>query len=196
MKVREVSVTEAGIVQMDRLPRGGVHFSDVMKYMTLNLGKFLAKELSEEDFHRFKVGFSWEAAALSAGILFDTVAHHPHTIEGLKFEEDGIHLTSDGADLKCGRIIEAKATWYGSNHHILDPVFAHYQWQGKSYARAFGVTKVLYPFAFMMGDYRANRKPIFKAWECAYSERELTKNWDMILRNRDEMLKERDDLHR
>jgi hypothetical protein len=191
MKTREVSVTAAGIVDATNHERGGVHFSDIMHYMTIALGKFIERDLSEEDFHRFKVGYSWEAAVLGEGILFDTVAHHSHTITQLKYEEDGIDLTSDGADVQCGRIIEAKATWYGMTRDILDPVFGHYHWQGKAYARAFGVRKVLYTFAFMMGNYRDIRRPVFRAWECTYSELELTKNWDMVLRNRDTMLKER-----
>lgn len=191
MNVREVSVTEAGVVQTNHA-RAGVHLSDVIRYMTLALGKYAEKDLAEEDFHRFKVGFSWEAGVLGTGILMDTLAHHEHTIPALKAELDGIRMTSDGVDLACGRVVECKATWYSVAKSIEDPVFGHYHWQGKAYCRAFEVPKCLFVFAYMMGDYRENRRPMFKAWEVEYDAPELEQNWGMILRNRDAMLRDRE----
>ncbi len=177
------------VVDLTDHPRGGVHLSSVISYMNIQMEKFLAKDLSEADFHRFKIGYSWEAAFLSGGILIDTVNHHEHTIPQVRFEEDGIRMTSDGVDFPCRRVIETKATWYGIDRDILSPVFSHYHWQGKAYAKAAGLKRVLYPFAFMNGDYRKSRGPRFRAWECTYSTAELDKNWSMILRNRDAMLK-------
>lgn len=192
MRIRLVDVIKAGIVNNDRRDDGDVHLSEVIHFMTIKMGKYLEKELSEEDFHRFKVGFSWEAGVLGEGILIDTISHHAHTIPALLLRKDGIRMTTDGADFRCGHIFECKATWYGLGKTILDPVFSHYHWQGKAYALAAELRKVLYPFVYVMGDYRENRRPTFRAWECTYSQNELTKNWSMIQRERDNMLKERE----
>lgn len=195
MKPREVSVEEARIVDTLRGPRGGIHLSDILHHIRKGLEKKFERELTGEDFHRFKMGEGFEAGVFSRGLRINLQEHHEHVWRGYNFELNGVSLTTDGvcfACESCALVWEIKLTWFGTKKDLLDPVFRIYHYQLMSYVYALQLelqkrVKGRFVFGYVNGNYTTERFPRIRAWDCAYSEKELHENWRMILRVKDEM---------
>lgn len=194
MRPREVNVEEARIVDTLRGPRGGVHLSDILQYIRKSLGKSM-KELSSEDFHRFKMGEAFEAGVLSRGLKINLQEHHDHMWKGYNFELNGISLTTDAVCFGCEKhplVWEIKLTWFGTKKEVEAPEFRVYHYQLMAYVYALQLElqkKVVgrFVFGYVNGNYTTERFPRIRAWDCAYSEKELHENWRMILRVKSEM---------
>ena len=193
MMPRPVNVTAANIVRVDRAPRGGVHLSDIIHHIRQRFDEKFKNDLPGSEYHRWQIGLSWEAAALNKGLAYDLKEHHAHMFQQYQFEDDGITMTADGVCPECRLVWETKATWYGSGRDITDPVFRFYIWQTQCYTRAAKFKTGRFVFAYMNGDYRANRNPTYKAWDWTWTKAELNKTWELIRRERDAMLKEKED---
>lgn len=195
MKIREVSVTQAKIVDGKREPRGGVHLSDILQYIRAGLDSKFGEELTESDFHRFRMGEGFEAGVMSRGLALSNHEHHNHLWRSYTFELNGIRMTTDAVCFHCGKrpiVWEVKLTWFGTKKDVKAPEFRSYHYQLMSYVYALQLElqkKVMgrFVFGYVQGDYLANRKPIIKAWDIDYSEAELHENWKRIVRTRDEM---------
>lgn len=195
MDIREVSVVRAGIVDGKRSPRGGTHLSDILQYIREGLDKKFGEELTESDFHRFKMGEGFEAGVMSRGLAICNQEHHAHQWRAYTFELNKIRMTTDAVCFECEKhplVWEVKLTWFGVKKNVKAPEFRTYHYQLMSYVYALQLElqkKVLgrFVFGYVQGDYLADRKPVIKAWDVEYSEAELHNNWRMILRTRDEM---------
>lgn len=195
MKPVEVDVQKAKIVDGLRSARSGVHLSDILQYIRETLEKKFKKELSPEDFHRFKMGEGFEAGVMSLGLLINHQEHHEHVWRGYSFKLNGIDLTTDGVCLaceKCALVWEVKLTWFGTKKDLMNPVFRVYHYQLMAYVYALQLeiqkrVKGRFVFGYVNGNYTTKRKPKIRAWDCPYSEAELHSNWRMILRVLEEM---------
>lgn len=190
MKIREVDVQAVSLVRIDRGKRQGLHLSDLIKIINDSLDPKRKSGYSDLDYHRFMIGLAWESAVFAKGLTFATKEHHAHLMLQHSVERDGIRMTLDAVDHECDLVWESKATWISMNNDITSERFKHYHWQGMAYARAEKMRTVRYPVAYMNGDYAKNFKPIIRCWDVTYTPAELTDNWDMMLRVRDEHLED------
>lgn len=198
MKPIPVSVTEEGIVEGKRPPRPGTHLSDVLQYYRWKTDKDARRSLSEMDYHRFKMGQSFEVGILSKGVLFEYKRTHEAAWRAYKMERDGLQMEIDAAHFlnRPPLALECKYTHFGMGRDILDPVFRLYHWQLMSYTH--NLEKALrevvwgrFIFCYGVGNWTTIRQPIFKAWDMPWEKRDKIKNWDRILGLRDQMKKDK-----
>lgn len=189
MKPVEVDVVKAGIVDGKRSRRTGVHLSDILNYIRKKQDKKFRKELSAEDYHRFKMGEGFEAGVMSGGLRINHQEHHDHVWRAYSFKLNGIDLTTDGvcfACEECALVWEIKLTWFGVKKSLMDPVFRVYHYQLMAYVYALQLelqkrVKGRFVFGYVNGNYTTERRPKIRAWDCRYSEAELHNNWRMLL---------------
>lgn len=195
MKITEVDVQEARIVDGKRAPRPGVHLSDILQYIRKGMGSKFSKELSESDFHRFLMGEAFESGVMARGLRIKVLDHHPHRWAAYNFVLNDIALTTDAVCFECEKhplVWEVKLTWFGTKKEVTAPEFWIYHVQLMAYVYALQVElqkKVVgrFVFGYVNGNYTTDRKPRIRAWDIHFTEPELHNNWKMILRTRDEM---------
>jgi len=125
--------------------------------------------------NRFAIGWAWEewlaTQEADRGLIF-----HPgeYTLDGMTGEPDAVE--DDG---KSGIIVhEFKITWKSLR------TFDDWFWltQIKAYCKMVGTRRAVLSVMFINGDYKPP-SPVFKRWECEFTELELEENWDMLLRH-------------
>ncbi len=97
---------------------------------------------------------------------------------GIYYSPDYLFFEADG----LVRLGEFKATWMSSKHGIRDAKFDKWFCQMKAYCYHLEtVHAILYPF-FVVGDYTDKQPKFDVAYKIEFTERELTENWDMLLK--------------
>jgi hypothetical protein len=166
----------------DTEPRAeGTHLSDVTRSILDSAnywkgkGGFNDMELTAE------IGLLWEEAL--SKIMRDKYALRPP-----QMEEDGVWMSPDGigpdpAGLVPLVVEEYKATWKSTKSCPTEQM--HYMMQVKSYCRALDTTVAVMRIFYIMGDYKGSG-PIYRVSRIVFTQKELDRNWDMILRHRKE----------
>jgi hypothetical protein len=195
MKPREISVVQARIIEPARGPRGGVHLSDILNYIRKKQDARFAEALTESDFHRFKMGEGFEAGVMSRGLAINIRDHHECRWPGYTLTLNGVEMTTDAVCIGCEKyplVWEIKLTWFGTKKECDAPEFRTYHYQLMAYVYALQLEmqrRVMgrFVFGYTNGDYMKERKPIIRAWDCLWSERELHDNWRMLMGVLEEM---------
>lgn len=103
-----------------------------------------------------------------------------------EIECDGIVGSPDGVDPMDEAIVEYKATWKSSRKPVLE-IAPWYKWQVLAYCYMVGWTKVRLYVLYVNGDYKPPM-PQVRGWRYEFSEGEVRSNWQMILRQKEDML--------
>lgn len=182
------------------MPRGvGVHASGIIRAIAMEMGILKsdgAEEVTLADKRnitnetailRMAIGLSWEEFYINNILLKEEVVKHPG-----QMCLDGVYMTPDGESLtlrgkKTALIIhEVKAT-YKSTRTVGD-LEKEWMWltQLKCYCKGaktrYGKLHVL----FICGDYTFPIRPLVKAWDIEFSQKELDDNWELMTAYRDQ----------
>ena len=180
------------------VPRGkGVHASGIIRNIAIEMG--ILKDVEEFNLHdrvdnfdelaiiRMSIGLAWETYYINYVLCHDGVVKHPG-----EMTLDGVHMTPDGesVDKIKGKSVlvihEVKAT-YKSTRTVGD---ASKEWmyltQLKCYCKAaktrFGKLHIL----FLCGDYKFPIRPVARAWNIEFTQKELDDNWSLMTDYRDQ----------
>lgn len=174
----------------------GLHLSGVLRYIAINskmlkgidplTGKWAGDadaDLMEEDMPlRMVLGMAFEEWIAP---LYPDMAWQPGELH-----MDGIIGSPDGltVDPTHGPLIEEfKCTWKSSRQGIMDPKHTLWHWQGMCYALMYGTLLVRYNIFWVNGNYDRSGPggPQYVRYLVAYTPRELSNIWNMVLLNRD-----------
>ena len=129
-----------------------------------------------------EIGLLWED--MLSKIMRNKYAARPGQIQ-----VDGIWVSPDGigGDPK-GEVHmvleEYKATWQSTRRSPVDNFY--YMAQVKSYCRAIETTVAIMRIFYIMGDYKGSG-PIYRVARIKFTQYELDKNWEMILKHKEKM---------
>lgn len=166
----------------------GVHVSQVLKWILIHLDpETYGRDITPETLKLFALGFAVEEAISDALVRRYEVASSSLIVQ-MEHELDGIYGTPDAFSLKLWRLFEYKYTRISSNRDITDIKFRHWIWQVKAYLKMLGMTEVDIIAIHAMGDYSDNNQVEPLRYPLSFTQREIDRNWDMILRNRDDMM--------
>lgn len=175
----------------------GLHLSDIMDYIE---AKLQLTKRNPTDWNRsmlMDAGFVWERylEMAYAEAMADRIG---------EVEEAGIIMSPDGLTIDDEGLIDA------DNHVIVEPshesVLEEYKWtwrsskhmpwnefrwmmQIKSYAYALRLHIVIMRIAYVHGNY-AGSGPIYRVAWFKFTQEELDKNWEMILKHKPLVIKE------
>jgi len=175
----------------DDEPRAeGLHLGEVIKSLMDRSGMgykgkgFNNLELAAE------IGLLWERTL--SKIMREKYAMRPPQIcvDGIWMSPDGIDFSSclaigpDPADTVPIVLEEYKCAWKSSRHPPDDNFY--YMAQVKAYCRALGTNVAVMRIFHVMGDYRGSG-PIYRVARIVFTQYELDKNWEMILKEKERM---------
>lgn len=165
-----------GSGNLERSP--GIHLSDVLRFINTSVG-------------RDKSGSGWKREPTQGtGLLWEIILSKAFSEEIYprigEVEKDGIIGTPDGFDPSHWELLEAKCTWRSSGRPITD--FWDWVQQIKSYCYMLGTHRAVLRVLYLNGDYR-HSGPEYRVYKLVFKPHELRETWDMILNNRDQMIK-------
>jgi len=172
----------------------GLHVSTVIKHLALSAfpARFRRNRADEaEAKHFWELGFLWEEVvgeAMARRASLSPGARRPWVLLQRELKADGMFLTPDGVDCKRWRLEEYKATLMSSAHPLTDARFWHWRVQIMAYLYVLGMTECALYVWHVVGSWRPP-VPTPRAYLLKFDSYELRKNWRMILRGRDEVLR-------
>lgn len=160
----------------------GLHLGEVIKSLMEYSGLaykgkgFTDMELTAE------IGLLWERVL--SKVMAEKYAMRPPQIQS-----DGIWMSLDGIgpdplDEVPLVVEEYKAAWKSTKQSPVDNFY--YMCQVKSYCRAIGTNVAIMRIFHIMGDYKGSG-PIYRIARLVFTDWELDKNWEMILREKKRM---------
>lgn len=182
----------------------GVHQSSIIRYINPPASRNTTTELTS--WYR-EVGFAWEMA-LETVFKVRMQHHHRDRVHQVTFEVDGIHQSPDGLvfDGPPPGLVpsapgpvedfleEYKCTWRSKRNVGVAPNYTEFydnfwSWhiQTMGYCRSAKVTRCDFYVLFINGDY-VPMIPDACYISVRYSPQEIEENWEMVLKNRDEMI--------
>lgn len=185
MKVTELSASIAELVlssEQSATRSPGVHISTIIRYMKEQLerqGSWPSDELENSS----QIGRVWETYLARA--LGEAAQDQYRYVRPGELEMDGIVGSPDGLDCEDPAIIEFKATWVSSSRPIAERR-RDYLWQIKSYCHMAGIPVARLYVLYVNGNYKPPM-PQVKGYQYEFSTGELRENWNMILRNKEDM---------
>lgn len=182
------------------VPRGaGVHASGIIRNIAIEMGILkgdLVEEISLADNRviddelaiiRMLIGLAWEEQYIKHILSQEGVVKHPG-----QMCLDGVFMTPDGESVSVrGKktvlvIHEVKAT-YKSTKTVGD-VSREWMWltQLKCYCKGAKTLHGKLHVLFLCGDYKFPIRPVAKAWDIQFSQKELDDNWELMTAYRDQ----------
>ena len=164
----------------DEEPREeGIHLGEIIKSLMDSSGigykgkGFKDMELTAE------IGLLWERA-------LSKIMREKYAVRPPQIQVDGIWMSPDGIGPDPSGEVplvveEYKATWQSTRRSPIDNFY--YMAQVKSYCRALDTTVAIMRIFYIMGDYKGSG-PIYRVARIVFSQWELDKNWEMILRHK------------
>lgn len=170
----------------------GVHVSHIIHDLCLRLGHYKAtddEEKGPDRYTRMGLGSAWEWALIER---YTRTFVGRYSVIG-ELECDGFYLTPDMIDETDLAVHEMKCTWASSRHAADSEKFWRYWVQLKAYCKALGTTKGVLHVVFVNGDYRDNRSPVYRVWECEWTQEEIDANWHMLVEHEKAMTADREE---
>lgn len=171
----------------DEEPREeGLHLGEVIKFIQNRSGMgYTGKGFSDMELTA-EIGLLWED-------VLSKVMRDKYAVRPPQMCEDGIWMSPDGIcddpeDEVPLVVEEYKATWQGTRRQPTDNFY--YMTQIKSYCRAMGTNVAVMRIFHIMGDYKGSG-PIYRIARIVFDSVELEQNWDMILKFKKILLKEK-----
>lgn len=184
-KIRLLSNTMPELLPMtDRSP--GIHVSDVIRDLCLQLGHFKVKDGNVLDPAWAELGSALEYAIVQR---FD-LEYPGRYVQPGELERDGLYGTPDLVNVDDWSIEEIKLAWMSSNHAPDSDKFWRYWVQVKAYCWMIESEIGRLHVCHVNGDYRSPG-PVYRAWEQRFTEAELAENWAMLLTRAERMSDER-----
>jgi hypothetical protein len=156
----------------------GLHVSTIIQSMLRDMDA--KKYGSDQDKAKQALFWQW-------GFAFERVmerAFAENRIDVLRpgeLEMDGVYLTPDGVSLDDGANDEIKVTWRSPKGFPYDQKWWNYITQFKAYCRVLGTNTVRVRKLYAVGD--MGRLPSHEAWELTFTNDEIEKNWQLLLRH-------------
>lgn len=181
MEVETVDERWPGVIWPDDEPRQkGTHLSDLTRPLLKDMGYWKGKGGFTDMELTAEIGTLWEE--IYSRCMADKYIFKPPQIQ-----KDGIWLAPDGIGPDPAGIVplvveEVKFTWKSTKSCPTEQL--HYMLQLKSYCYALDTTVGIMRIFHCMGDYKGSG-PIYRVSRIVFTQRELERNWEMILRARD-----------
>jgi hypothetical protein len=178
------------LIMSSGVPRSrGLHLSTILRDLygyTSNPG-----DSGLEGNERMALGFAWEhVISWGLGQVFhqadledEGIIIHP-----CEYEKDGITGSPDCLWVYEDLLEEWKATWKSTARHLEEQRL--WLWQTMGYCHMIGFDRVRFRVFHVNGSYhkgvgRCAQGPCVKTWLVSFTQDDLLRNWDMILRHRD-----------
>lgn len=171
-----------------------IHVSTIISDILRSIDPDLYGGDVDDDVRRlWELGFLWEE------VVGDAMARRwyggeRNLIVQPRMELDGIVGHPDGIRIESWRLLECKYTRKSGSKPITDPKFRHWLWQIKAYLKMIDSTECDLIVCYANGDYsdRSGCGPgMALHHKLRFGQREVDRNWNMLLRNRDRILRER-----
>ena len=184
----------------------GVHVSDLIRSIAVRTGVLKSEtvkvgrrtetltEGAGPDPTLFALGLAWECWA--AGLYPGMVWQPPEArCDGISMSADGLTLAEEG----CGTVVEEfKAT--RKSAHVSGsprPIEGEWMWlaQVKSYCLGWDTDQARLHVLYINGNYRFGEPdgaPQYVRYDLAFTQRELSDNWALMVRERDRLVAEDD----
>lgn len=166
-------------------PRTGTHVSTLIKHLQAQIDPktYGPKPMTDSLRATFERGFALEEM-LKANRLW------PRTVLlQVALEEDSIVGTLDGLDPTTGIIYESKCTLISSARPPTDEKFWGWRTQLKAYAHLANTRDAYLDVLHLCGDWNPPSTIPPRRIHWRFSDRAVSRNWDMLLRTRDRMVK-------
>ena len=166
----------------------GLHLGEVIKSLMSSSGLgykgkgFTDMELTAE------IGLLWER--ILGKVMAEKYAMRPPQIQ-----VDGIWMSPDGIGPDPREEVplvveEYKAAWASIRRSPADNFY--YMCQVKAYCYALGTNVAVMRIFHVMGNYKGSG-PMYRVARIVFSDLELKQNWDMMLRERDRIVKKQEE---
>lgn len=196
MEVRDVEFDFVGYMsaRFNHPPRtDGLHVSQIYGDLDKLINKQrYASGMAEDDLSMFgQIGFLWERV-LEVALADVTIGGDPaRYFRPGELLHEGLLLTPDYADLDFfgnGSLVmgleEWKVCWKSVNAWAdFEKNFWRWKVQMMAYCYALGILHARMRVLFIAGDWKGNIVPQVKMREFTFTERELTDNWQMLVRH-------------
>lgn len=158
----------------------GIHVSHVINDLCVELGHYNPDEWRHEGPDRYtRMGLG---SALEHAIIERYHRTYPGRFEVLgELTRDGLTGTPDLIDLSDATIHEMKLTWMSSKHDVKSQKFWKYWRQLQAYCAMLGTTRGVLHVCFVNGNYGSDRNPLYRVWECEWTEEQIESNWRMLV---------------
>jgi hypothetical protein len=181
------------------VPRGvGVHASGIIRNIAVEMGILKADQAEEVNLVdtrvitdevaiiRMAIGLAWEEWYIKNILYHEGVVKHPG-----EMKLDGVHMTPDGESVdtikgKTALVIhEVKATYKSTN--TVGDVTKEWMWltQIKCYCKGAKTRYGKLHTLFLCGDYKFPIRPIPRAWDIEFTQKEIDDNWSLMTDYRD-----------
>lgn len=186
----------------------GVHVSELISSLCVELGFYKSADFRDAPKSKMALG-----SALEHALAHRYMLQHPHKYyrwwdpqteswrNDLEVERDGVYGTVDLFDMQTPAVEEIKLTWMstkqefdaqGQNIVFSGRVGKSKLWrfgvQLKAYLHMMGLEVGRLHLTFPRGDYKSEDAD-YHVWEKRFSEQVLVSNWDMLMRQRDKIMK-------
>jgi hypothetical protein len=164
----------------------GVHVSHVIHDLCVKLNHYTPSDPEEQGadrYTRFGLG-----SALEHAIIERYSRTYPARYYQIgECERDKLFGTPDLFDANETAVHEMKLTWSSSRHEPDSQKFVRYWWQLKAYCAMLNCTRGVLHVCFVNGDYKGDRSPIYRVWECEWTKEEIEMNWHGLLQHANEL---------
>lgn len=175
-------------------PRSGVHLSSIIKRMLLAKDrKRYGGPVTDAVRLRWESGFLWEILFSKALANSKSLAQHWGYDDLLPQQPrvlDGIVTTVDFFSRPIRTVVETKATLLSAAHSIESDRYWAWRVQVKGYCWVWDTDRADIIAFHMRGDYGEDQRPMARRYRLQFSYADLKKNWQMVLVNRDALLRE------
>lgn len=167
----------------------GIHLSQIIKFMMgqLSPARF-SGVVDEVTRRRWEYGFAYEEMVGTALANRWGLAKRSGYNLQKEIRHDRVYMTPD-AVLPGVLLEEYKATWMSQRRAITDKEFWHWFVQIKGYCYALGLTRARLIVWFINSDYKPPRPADPVVHTLRFTQSELDRNWQMILRYKKEFIR-------
>lgn len=180
----DVRIVRRGIPELTPMVRTGsenAHVSTIIRSLCIKMGHFAPDdEEGERDYTLMELGSAFERALVNALAARYVESAPDRYVQPGELELDGLIGTPDLLDLDPYAINEIKLTKLSSRQPLDGPKFWKYWVQLMAYCRMAETTRGYLHVCFLNGDYRENRSPDYRVYECNFTIDELKRNWRML----------------
>lgn len=161
----------------------GVHVSAIVDYISRTIGR-RDNTFTQAHLDSFaSIGRAFE------GYMAQSVFPPPRYERVGELECDGIIGSPDAIDIEELSVMELKVRWHSSAKPIQEQreIF----WQVMAYCHMLHTVKAVLVVLYVCGDWKPP-VPTWppRAWQVAFTPGELMQNWEMLRRQRDDMLRQ------
>jgi len=168
----------------------GTHVSEIIRYLCIKLGHYETDDGKPIPLTRWQLG-----STLEHTIALRYREHFPDRYTGgVELEKDGLFGTVDLIDTVEWAVDEIKLTWMSSRHEPTSKKYWKYWVQLMAYCWMLETSLGRLHVCNLNGDYSYDPDtggPLYRKWEAVFTKRELEDNWNMLLKNRADVEKEK-----